>query len=332
MSGRKDSRVDGSTHASPRRSVNWFLLIGMAFLASAAVWACTSILATQRMTAAEAVVVGFSHDGYDTGHYRTVYQFVTASGEKVKVTGQIASTSPGADPGDKVRIYIDPTHPAEGVIFAGFFERWFGVGILAILGVVFAGLGILFRPALPSSPERVQFAGRAAQRESETESEPPSEEMNPLAGLALVVGLPLLLGSGALGGAGALYWHAQQQIRDYVPTMGQVVEMTERKRSGREAGSLYSAIVTFRTEAGRTVTFAQGASSTGSMLSSGDSVRVLYDPRNPDRAVVRSFSDQWGAILILCAIGLPFVAVGVGFGGRIVLDTLRNLRAKRNGH
>ncbi|MBC8824426.1 DUF3592 domain-containing protein, partial [Escherichia coli] len=74
--------------------------------------------------------------------------------------------------------------------------------------------------------------------------------------------------SGALGGAGALYWHAQQQIRDYVPTMGQVVEMTERKRSGREAGSLYSAIVTFRTEAGRTVTFAQGASSTGSMLSS----------------------------------------------------------------
>ncbi|WP_423371117.1 DUF3592 domain-containing protein [Burkholderia sp. LMG 32019] len=324
--------MDEKTHASPHKRINVFLLVGLALLACAAVWAYASITATHRMTAAEAVVVGFSHDGYDTGHYRTVYQFVTASGEVVKVTGQLASTSPGADPGDKARLYYDPAHPADGVIFAGLFERWFGVGILTILGVVFAGIGRVFQSGGPSSPEHAQYAGPIATPESGSESEPQSEEMNPLAGLALVVGLPLLLGGSALGGAGALYWHAQQQIRDYVPATGQVVEMAERKRSGREAGSQYSAIVTFKTETGRTVTFAQGSSSTGNTLNSGDSVRVLYDPRNPDRAVVRSFGEQWGAILILCAIGLPFVAVGAGFGGRIALDALRNLRAKRNDH
>lgn len=91
---------------------------------------------------------------------------------------------------------------------------------------------------------------------------------------------------------------------------------------------MYSAIVTFRTDTGRTVTFAQGASSSDT-LNPGGTVRVLYDPRNPDRAVVRSVGEQWGAILILRTIGLPFVAVGVGFGGCAALDAWRYRRKKR---
>lgn len=314
--------------AHARRRVNVFLLIGVVLLASAAVWIYTSIAATHRMTAAEAVVVGFSHDGYDTGHYRTVYQFVTADGEVVQVTGPLASTSPGANRGDQARLYYDPAHPADGVIFAGFFERWFGILILTVVGVVFAGIGLLFARDGPSASSRQALAAEA-ERRAAARSEPRAEEMSIWAGLAVVVGLPLLLGGGALGGAAALYLHNQQQIRDYVHTTGQVVEMAERRRSGREAGSLYSAIVAFRTDTGRTVTFAQGSSSTGNTLNTGDTVRVLYDPRNPDHAVVRSFGEQWGAILILCAIGVPFVAVALGFGGYAALDALRDLMRHR---
>ncbi len=329
-----DMDAAGATRASTRRRVNGFLLVGVVLLLSAAVWIYTSISATSRMTETEAVVVGFSHDGYDVGHYRTVYRFVTASGETVDVTGRLATTSPSADPGDKDRLYYDPAHPADGVIFAGFFERWFGVGILTILGTVFAGIGVLVGREDSSSSEPGQAAGLAsdAKSRSTTRAEPESEEMSTMAGLALVVGLPLLLGSGLLGGACALYVHNQKQVRDYVHTTGQIVEMAERKRSDRGAGRMYSAIVTFRTDTGRTVTFAQGSSSSDT-LNTGDTVRVLYDPRNPDRAVVRSFGEQWGAILILSAIGLPFVAVGVGFGGCTALDAWRwrSRRTKRKG-
>ncbi|HDR9488079.1 TPA: hypothetical protein QDC20_006196 [Burkholderia aenigmatica] len=98
----------------------------------------TKFDAKYRMTAAEAVVAGVSRGGYDIGHYRTVYRLITASGEVVKVAGQLATTSPNADPGDKVRLYDDPAHPAEGMRFPGFFERWFAVLILTVVGVVFA--------------------------------------------------------------------------------------------------------------------------------------------------------------------------------------------------
>ncbi|WP_175751231.1 DUF3592 domain-containing protein [Burkholderia anthina] len=320
-----DMAATGATRASVRRRVNVFLLIGVALLLSAAVWVYTSISAASHMTETEAVVVGFSHDGYDVGHYRTVYRFVTASGEAVEVKGRLATTSPSADPGDRDRLYYDPAHPADGVIFAGFFERWFGVGILTILGTVFAGIGVLVGRDGSSSTEPEQAAGHAS------DAKPQSEAMSMMGGLALVAGLPLLLGTGLLGGAGALYVHNQKQVRDYIHTTGQVVEMAERKRSDRGAGSMDSAIVTFRTDTGRTVTFAQGSSSSDT-LNAGDTVRVLYDPRNPDRAVVRSFGEQWGAILILCAIGLPFVAVGVGFGGCAALDAWRYRRKKRKVH
>ncbi|WP_269504300.1 DUF3592 domain-containing protein [Burkholderia sp. IMCC1007] len=316
--------------AGPRRRVNAFLLVGVALLLSAAVWFYASISATSRMTETEAVVVGFSHDGDDVGHYRTVYRFVTTRGETVEVTGRLATTSPRADPGDKARLYYDPAHPADGVIFAGFFERWFGVGILTILGAVFAGIGVLVGRDRSSSSEHGQAAAPApdAKSGSSTGVGPESEEMSMMAGLALVVGLPLLLGTGLLGGAGALYLHNQKEIRDYVHTTGQIVEMAERKRSDRGAVRLYSAIVTFRTDTGRIVTFAQGSSSSDT-LNTGDTVRVLYDPRNPDRAVVRSFGEQWGAILILSAIGLPFVAGGAGFGGWTALDALRQRGTRR---
>ena len=120
------------------------------------------------------------------------------------------------------------------------------------------------------------------------------------------------MGAVMLAIAGGLFMHERHITRTFVHTTGQVVDMAEPERRVRGA-DLHSAVVQFKTAGGQVVTFVQGSSSTGNTLAFSDTVGVLYDPANPQRAVVDTFGDRWGAVAIFCAIGLPMVAVGVYF-------------------
>ena len=105
----------------------------------------------------------------------------------------------------------------------------------------------------------------------------------------------------------------RQIIGSYTRTTGRVVEVQEAEQPYQPRSHMYSAIVAFKTETGKEVTFAQGSSSSHNDLESGDEVNVLYDANTPDRAMIDSFWEHWGLPAILFVIGLPFFAVGVFF-------------------
>jgi Protein of unknown function (DUF3592) len=137
-----------------------------------------------------------------------------------------------------------------------------------------------------------------------------------LMGVLRVVLIGLMLVGGGLVGLGAkVLVDNQRFVAKAAGATGVVLYVREEVRRERvgtgsnerdEDVSYFSPVVQFHTARGQVVEFEGNDGS----LRAGDSVRVLYDPANPQDARLDSWSSRWGAGTVPLAIGLVLIAVG----------------------
>jgi hypothetical protein len=94
-------------------------------------------------------------------------------------------------------------------------------------------------------------------------------------------------------------------IRRSVEVDGEVLRL-DRSRSRGRYGYTYAPVFTFKTpdDIAHTVTSDVGTSPAGFEV--GDSVRVRYDPANPESARIHSFFQTWGSSVLSAVIGVAF--------------------------
>ena len=90
---------------------------------------------------------------------------------------------------------------------------------------------------------------------------------------------------------------------------GTVIRMVYRRDS--DGGGGYSPVYQFRTITGQTIEIADGMSSNPPMFTEGQSVDVLYDPENPNRARITKWSSLYFVPLLLGGLGIIFGGIGM---------------------
>lgn len=130
----------------------------------------------------------------------------------------------------------------------------------------------------------------------------------------VLVGL-MLVGGGLVGLGAKVLVDNQRFVAKAAGATGVVLYVREEVRRERvgsgnnerdEDVSYFYPIVQFHTAREQVVEFEGNDGS----LRAGDSVRVLYDPANPQGARLDSWSSRWGAGTVPLAIGLVLIAVG----------------------
>jgi hypothetical protein len=94
-------------------------------------------------------------------------------------------------------------------------------------------------------------------------------------------------------------------LRRCAGVTGEVIRL-ERSRSGGEFGYDYAPVFSFTAADGNTFTVTSDVSSSPPGFRVGDSVRVRYDPADPQNARIHSFFQTWGSAVIFGAIGVGF--------------------------
>lgn len=95
-----------------------------------------------------------------------------------------------------------------------------------------------------------------------------------------------------------------------VETMGTVVRLTESRNN--DGGTMYTPVVTFQVPDGREITFTESYSQNPPSHQEGDTVEVLYAPKNPRDATIKGFGSQWFGSTLLCGMGVLFAGIGGG--------------------
>ena len=119
----------------------------------------------------------------------------------------------------------------------------------------------------------------------------------------LVIGVGLQT-AGAVSGVRMAAW-----LRTASATTGKVVDL-ERRRSSK-GGRSYAEVVVFQPESGDEVRF-KSSISTSSPFAVGDTVPVLYNPKQPDDAMIDTQFRRWFLPGLFFAMGLVFTLVGWG--------------------
>jgi len=129
----------------------------------------------------------------------------------------------------------------------------------------------------------------------------------------------ILLGLGMLGGGFYAYWQEKQFDKIAVSTSGTVIDFAQRRgyvRNNQDSRSraviYYHPVVQFTDQQGKSQEFNTSEGSTSPKYRRGDKVTVLYEPDNPEFAVI----DDWGRYLItmiLGGIGVVFTLFGILF-------------------
>lgn len=93
---------------------------------------------------------------------------------------------------------------------------------------------------------------------------------------------------------------------------GVVLENLWQYSSSRNSSGTYHPRVRFRTQRGNEVEFVSDTGSSPPSYRPNESVEVVYDPENPQRASINSFWNLWLGSIILFGLGVVFTGVGVG--------------------
>ena len=125
----------------------------------------------------------------------------------------------------------------------------------------------------------------------------------------IVPGIFGTFGAGML--LGTLFWvdsiHTFRDGAKQVP--GTVVELESDWDDG---STTYFPVVAFTTLEGRNVTFTASTGSNPPAFEPGEAVAVLYDPQDPQDAVIDAFFSLWFGPIIVGFMGLVFSLVGGG--------------------
>ncbi len=107
-------------------------------------------------------------------------------------------------------------------------------------------------------------------------------------------------------------WKELTMRRDGVPTVGVIVDV-EREEEREEDGkvTLYRPLVHFVTNDGQQILWRCTDASSSWRNARGKSMRIIYDPRNPQR-VIRNHWTGYAAIVILCLMCILCMAIFFG--------------------
>jgi hypothetical protein len=100
-------------------------------------------------------------------------------------------------------------------------------------------------------------------------------------------------------------------IRRSSEVSGKVIRL-ERSKTRDRYGYEYAPVFSFTTAEGKSCTVTSDVSSSPPGFSIGESVRVRYDPVNPENARIHTFFQTWGIAVISGIVGLAFIGVGGG--------------------
>jgi hypothetical protein len=132
-------------------------------------------------------------------------------------------------------------------------------------------------------------------------------EGDEMAGFMVLVGM-ICLAVGAIQLLRQVWFVLHARVAE-----GEVVGFEQRQAAtgpGRPARPFHYPVVAFRTESGQVVEFTHSVGTTWSAYREGQAVPVLYHPRNPKQAIIRSFFAQWGGCLIALVVGVVFLSIG----------------------
>jgi len=136
-------------------------------------------------------------------------------------------------------------------------------------------------------------------------------------------GLIFLLAGLAMLGAG--FWQYQGQAafaQSAASASGTVTDLVRQQRLRRDSqGSVrdevfYAPVVQFTDRQGRMQTLHAASGSNPPAYRRGDTVAVLYDPANPEIAVIDGWQ-RYLPVLVLAGLGAVFALVGLGVLGRV---------------
>ena len=119
----------------------------------------------------------------------------------------------------------------------------------------------------------------------------------------IVFGIFAIVGLGLLIGGLAAAWHTRQFLATAVSVPGVVTENVWQ--GGRSA---YHPRFSFRTVDGQELSLLSNTGTDPPSFHANQAVTVLYDPKQPRDASIRSFAQLWLLPTILCSLGAFFVS------------------------
>jgi hypothetical protein len=126
----------------------------------------------------------------------------------------------------------------------------------------------------------------------------------------LVIGIVFPLVGGLLFAIGLfLFIRTRIFINKAQEVKGTVIQMVYSHSS--EGGGGYSPVYQFRTITGQTIVVTDSLSSNPPMFQVGQTIDVLYDPENPQKARIKKFMSLYFTSILLCGMGLIFGGVGI---------------------
>lgn len=126
----------------------------------------------------------------------------------------------------------------------------------------------------------------------------------------LIIGIVFPLIGGLLFVIGAfLFFRTRSFISTAQEVQGTVIEMVWSSSS--DGGGGYSPVYQFRAINGQMITVQDSLSSSPPMFQVGQTIDVLYDPENPQKARIKKFWSLYFTSILLCGMGLIFGGVGI---------------------
>jgi len=109
--------------------------------------------------------------------------------------------------------------------------------------------------------------------------------------------------------------HTRQFLRTAVEAPGVVTENLRQESSSSDRSGLswsYYPRIRFRTSDGQEIDFISNTGTNPPVYRVNEPVTVLYDPRQPQHASIKSFAQVWMLSIILFGVGALLSSVGIG--------------------
>jgi Protein of unknown function (DUF3592) len=131
--------------------------------------------------------------------------------------------------------------------------------------------------------------------------------------LRLVFGLFAVVGLGLLIGSLVSIQHTRRFLATAISVPGEVTENVwrEDRSSNNNTHWAFYPRIRFRTTGGQEISFITNSGSSPPAYRVNEPVTILYDPQQPYRAYIKSFSELWLLPTILCGLGMVFCSFGV---------------------
>jgi hypothetical protein len=130
----------------------------------------------------------------------------------------------------------------------------------------------------------------------------------------LIFGMFFVIGVGVFAGGIYTIQQTRRFLQTAVETPGVVTEnlWRESRSSARSISWSFYPRIRFRTSDGQEIVFVSDTGSSPPSYRVNQPVTVLYDPRQPDHASIKSFMELWMLSAILCGLGTIFTSLGIG--------------------